>query len=145
MEAKICENCGKEHDGSYGSGRFCSQHCRRQWCGKKNTNPVCNLPSCQKTKEGGWKCPYCNQVFRTRSEKQNHVKECHPERVSTKPMAWNKGLTKETNETVKKGGETLRKHIKEGKVIPSFLGRKHTTKTRKRMSETRKKVPFGTF
>ena len=21
----ICENCGKEHDGSYGSGRFCSK------------------------------------------------------------------------------------------------------------------------
>ncbi len=20
----ICENCNKEHDGSYGSGRFCS-------------------------------------------------------------------------------------------------------------------------
>ena len=23
----ICENCGKEHDGSYGSGRFCSKSC----------------------------------------------------------------------------------------------------------------------
>ena len=26
-----CENCGNEHDGSYGSGRFCSEHCRRQY------------------------------------------------------------------------------------------------------------------
>lgn len=25
----ICENCGKQHDGSYGSGRFCSSHCAR--------------------------------------------------------------------------------------------------------------------
>ena len=23
----ICENCNKEHDGSYGSGRFCSSKC----------------------------------------------------------------------------------------------------------------------
>ena len=23
----ICENCNKEHDGSYGSGRFCSKSC----------------------------------------------------------------------------------------------------------------------
>ena len=23
----ICENCKKEHDGSYGSGRFCSRSC----------------------------------------------------------------------------------------------------------------------
>lgn len=23
----ICENCGKEHDGSYASGRFCSRSC----------------------------------------------------------------------------------------------------------------------
>ncbi len=25
----ICENCGKEHDGSYGSGRFCDNKCAR--------------------------------------------------------------------------------------------------------------------
>jgi len=30
-----CEECGKEHDGSYGSGRFCSSHCRRVYSGKR--------------------------------------------------------------------------------------------------------------
>lgn len=25
----VCEKCGKEHDASYGSGRFCSEHCAR--------------------------------------------------------------------------------------------------------------------
>jgi len=24
----ICEECGNEHNGSYGSGRFCSKHCK---------------------------------------------------------------------------------------------------------------------
>jgi hypothetical protein len=32
----ICENCGKEHSGSYGSGRFCSQPCARSFSTKKN-------------------------------------------------------------------------------------------------------------
>lgn len=27
----ICENCGKEHDGSYGSGRFCSFLCKQKF------------------------------------------------------------------------------------------------------------------
>ena len=30
-----CENCNREHDGSYGSGRFCSDHCRRVYSGKR--------------------------------------------------------------------------------------------------------------
>ena len=31
----ICENCGKEHDGSFGSGRFCSKFCSISF-GNKN-------------------------------------------------------------------------------------------------------------
>lgn len=27
----ICEQCGKEHDGSFGSGRFCSRSCSNKW------------------------------------------------------------------------------------------------------------------
>ena len=29
-----CENCGKEHDGTYGSGRFCSKSCAKQFSTK---------------------------------------------------------------------------------------------------------------
>lgn len=32
----ICEKCGKEHDGSYGSGRFCSQTCSRSFSSRQN-------------------------------------------------------------------------------------------------------------
>ena len=28
---KICEYCNKEHDGTYGSGRFCSNKCARKF------------------------------------------------------------------------------------------------------------------
>ena len=30
----ICENCGKEHNGSYGSGRFCCKECARAYSTK---------------------------------------------------------------------------------------------------------------
>lgn len=29
-----CENCGNEHDGSYGSGRFCSKYCAKAYSSK---------------------------------------------------------------------------------------------------------------
>lgn len=31
---KVCENCGKEHDGTYGSGRFCNCKCSRGFATK---------------------------------------------------------------------------------------------------------------
>jgi hypothetical protein len=30
----ICENCNRNHDGSYGSGRFCSSSCARSFSSK---------------------------------------------------------------------------------------------------------------
>lgn len=31
----ICENCGKEHDGTYGSGRFCCSSCRTSFTNRQ--------------------------------------------------------------------------------------------------------------
>lgn len=36
----ICENCGKEHDGSFGSGRFCSRSCANSFSTKKNREEI---------------------------------------------------------------------------------------------------------
>lgn len=35
----ICESCGKEHDGTYGSGRFCSRSCSNR---RKRTDEIKN-------------------------------------------------------------------------------------------------------
>lgn len=32
----ICENCGNNHNGNYGSGRFCKESCSRSFSSKKN-------------------------------------------------------------------------------------------------------------
>ena len=36
----LCEKCGIEHDGSYGSGRFCSQKCARSFSTSKNRDAI---------------------------------------------------------------------------------------------------------
>ena len=36
----ICENCGSNHDGSYGSGRFCCSKCARGFSTKANREEI---------------------------------------------------------------------------------------------------------
>lgn len=78
----ICENCGKKHDGTYGSGRFCSKKCARSFstkninhkelkeakcieCGKiiyvsKNvSNKKCKCEDCKKRYKY---CPICGRI-----------------------------------------------------------------------------------
>lgn len=45
---------------------------------------------------------------------------------------WSKGLTKETSESVRKISKTLKKHLEDGTVIPSFTGRKHSEETHRK-------------
>ena len=47
----ICENCGKEHDGTYGSGRFCSKSCSISF-GNKNRKNVNRNSINQKISQG---------------------------------------------------------------------------------------------
>lgn len=35
-----CENCGEEHDGSYGSGRFCSMYCAKGFSTKEKRQEI---------------------------------------------------------------------------------------------------------
>lgn len=43
-----CENCGKEHDGNYGSGRFCSKVCARQFSSKSVNHSKLKTAHCKK-------------------------------------------------------------------------------------------------
>lgn len=64
-----CENCGKEHNGSYGSGRFCSKECRGSFCAKMN--------HWSKETKYDWNCRICHLSFHSRKELQLHLKENH--------------------------------------------------------------------
>ena len=66
-----CESCGKEHDGSYGSGRFCCKKCQCQFGGNsvKNRTPEKSKSFYQSIRApyGTWKCELCNLIFETRA------------------------------------------------------------------------------
>ena len=61
----ICENCGKEHNGSYGSGRFCSEGCARSYSTKK----------LKKNKTKLIKCEICGKIIEI--PKRSSTKKCN--------------------------------------------------------------------
>lgn len=140
-----CEICGKEF--VWKNHRFCSTECRHKYIGsqcnkngKLNGHPQFNksLKGQWQSKPGGWKCPYCSEMFRTRREKQNHVKTNHPEQQ--KGFAWNKGLTKETNENVAKNGKAISDNYKSGKSKRYNHKDSWTEEKRKKQSELKKQL-----
>jgi len=67
----ICENCGKEHNGSYGSGRFCCKECARSFSTKNESHTL---------KEA--KCIDCGkQIY---INKRASIKTCKCNECSTK-------------------------------------------------------------
>ena len=50
-------------------------------------------------------------------------------------IPWNKGLTKETDERVKKSAQTQIEKIASGEIKKSFKGKKHTEETKQNISE----------
>ena len=88
---KQCENpkCNKEHDGSYGKGRFCSRECKIEYIASKNrgaNNPKVKAHLDKLRAEGKvhaqapygtWKCVKCGQIFETRSKLKEHLTTVH--------------------------------------------------------------------
>ena len=58
-----CENCGKEHDGSYGSGRFCSVSCKQKFCIKPKKNKQ-------------YKCKFCGYIAESPLKLSGHTTCC---------------------------------------------------------------------
>lgn len=138
MKKYKCENCGNEHDGSYGSGRFCSKHCERSFCSKQVKNHKCNFPGKKPAAYGRWICKFCKTIFRTREELKQHLRSEHQQKYGPHgkgQIAWNKNLTAETSFIIRKSRQTLKQHIADGTYIP------HRTKlsksTREKISKTR--------
>lgn len=68
------------------------------------------------------------------SERTKKAHRDHPESWKGKTGFWNKGLTKETDDRVRRSRETLSKNIAEGKTIPTWLGKKLSDKHRNNIS-----------
>ena len=64
----ICEKCGKEHNGLYGSGRFCSSTCARSYATTNTNRNKINEKISNKLK--GRKC-------KMNKNRQNYLQRCH--------------------------------------------------------------------
>ena len=122
-----CENCGNEHDGSYGSGRFCSKECRGAFVQKCETKHKRGEP---------WKCDQCGMEFKSRSLMYKHKHQNHPKRGPS----WNSGLTKDIDSRIAKGVETRKKHIANGSVVNYWTGKSLPREMRKKISDSMKKA-----
>jgi hypothetical protein len=78
----LCENCGKEIDGTYGSGRFCGPKCARGFSTKGKRAEI-NLKTAQtlqgrKTGRDTWKyvCEKCDKKFRKQTSLAAHRLHC---------------------------------------------------------------------
>lgn len=141
-----CENpgCPNEHDGSFGNGRFCSEFCRRSFCGKKAIekwdknwrSPFCDPKNRSGKNEraplGTWKCESCGEVFETKHLLYKHKRSVHRLSYGQGRGKWNKGHTKETDEHLKRVSDKLT-----GRKYPGRKAKKRiiTDEYRKLMSD----------
>ena len=142
-----CDNpdCTNEHDGSYGSGIFCSRHCQRSFCGKQVKGGAIKgrhqNHAKQRAPYGTWKCDRCNLVFETRAQLFEHNHQVHP---IEKGSSWNKGLTKKTDERVAANAKAVsisfKKYIDEGYVNPTWTDEYWTEERRKDQSDKKIKL-----
>lgn len=94
-------------------------------------------------------CKYCNKEVSNKGCLALHERHCkeNPNRIPCKGnygktknyIGWNKGLTKETSEILKKSGESLHQKYINNEIIPSFLGKHHTKEVKEKISNSRKK------
>ena len=141
MNTYICEKCGKDHDGSYGSGRFCSRHCRCSFNAGKAKHGT-SRQKCSHTKMravyGTWKCDYCDDhpIFETRRKLSEHKQKFHP---IPRGSSWNKGLTKETDARLAKANIKLKARYASGEIVSPQKGKPLSAEHRAKTSASMKK------
>jgi len=148
MKKFACKHCGKKFE----SGQRLGGH--TIWC-KKNPNQ--KSPS--NWNKGTRNPPHQKRVICTKCGKEfssmglgTHMWRMHGKGKDFDPNAgykkgsrkiWNKGLTKETSETVKRAANTLSRKIRDGEIQAGMTGKKHTEATRKKLSKNSGGYRYG--
>jgi len=96
---------------------------------------------------GKYRCPHCNKeytkkgigthIWRSHGEGKNFTGNNKGFKDGTR-SAWNKGLTKDTDDRVKNYGETYSKRVKSGDIKIHNKGKSTSEMTKKRISESMK-------
>jgi very-short-patch-repair endonuclease len=131
---KICDNCNREIDLSNFDRHYKS-------CKDKKIHLL--IKESWVNKNGKYECPFCQKEYSKQGIGthiwKNHTEEGknHNPHIGYKKgtrIAWNKGLSKETNESIKKGGETYKKRFKEGLIKVWCDGKHLSSKTKNKLS-----------
>lgn len=81
-------------------------------------------------------CVYCGKKYSKKGIGthiwRNHGKGIGWNANNKNRTAWNKGLTKETSESLQKASDTMKRGFEEGRIVPPFFGRKHSEETREK-------------
>ncbi len=91
-----CEKCGKEHDGSFGSGRFCSSFCAHSFSTSKSRKNINDKISDSLHKyyikdTNTYICEYCGFSTKRKSDLGHHIKFCKKNPINiTKQIEYNK-------------------------------------------------------
>lgn len=105
-----CEQCGKEHDGTYGSGRFCCKHCRDVYSGNKFKEKQANKPY-----EPVWEtriCERCGTSFTVDLKKED---KRSPKRFCSRKCA---NTRKHSEQTKNKIRTATLNHLKCQGILP---------------------------
>lgn len=94
-----------------------------------------------KMSTGKYKCPECNLEY-GKSGIATHIWRSHGAGINHIPpgppkghIPWNKGLTKETSDKILQQANNLKRRYAEGELIPIWLGKKLSEKTRRKISK----------
>lgn len=97
-----------------------------------------------KQDSGNYKCPICFKEYSYKGI-ASHIWKKHTEegvdhnkktKIGIKGrIPWNKGLSSDTNDSLKKMRNTLKERYKSGEIKPSYLGKKHSKETIKKLKQ----------
>jgi len=85
-----------------------------------------------------YKCPHCDKEYSKYGIK-NHIEQSHNGKKNgmSGKKAWNKGLTKETDDRVKQAADTLNEGFESGRIIPVQTGKPISQETKDKISKSR--------
>lgn len=129
-----CEFCGKIITGKISYSRH-RTHCSLNPDGVQNKSPQYRHDVDGKI----YSCKFCNKIFKNTNSLINHERLCasNPEKATSNLAVfnnqvkngeidiWNKGQTKETNSSVAKQSETVKRLYATGELVGNFLGKHH--------------------
>jgi len=95
-------------------------------------------------KTGKYKCPYCGKEYSKMGICSHiwkvHTEEGRKQKPTLGKKGWNRGLTKDSDERVARGGLLYKERCKNGDIIPPWTGKKLPDDTKRKISFSMKKA-----